>query len=68
MTEPSQGHVDAARVTIYRDSANEWRWSARDTNGETVADSGEGYERHTDAVNAAQDLFPNAEILELTSD
>lgn len=68
MPSPEAGHVDAARVTIYQDKAHEWRWSARDTNGQKVADSGEGYLSHADAVDAAHDLFPDAEIVELSSD
>lgn len=60
MSEPTPGHVDAAVVHIYIDNADEWRWSARDTNGETVADSGEGYTEYATAKQAAVDLFPDA--------
>jgi uncharacterized protein YegP (UPF0339 family) len=52
--------VDAAKVTVYKDAAGEWRWSARDTNGERVADSGEGYVDRGWAIKAASDLFPDA--------
>lgn len=62
MPSPSKDHVDAASVTVYMDTAEEWRWRARDTNGEIVADSGEGYASHEWAVKAAQDLFPDAEL------
>jgi uncharacterized protein YegP (UPF0339 family) len=54
--------VDAAKVVIYRDAADEWRWSAKDTNGERVADSGEGYVDRRWAIKAATDLFPDATV------
>lgn len=33
----------AAQFEIYKDSAKEYRWRFRATNGRIVADSGEGY-------------------------
>jgi hypothetical protein len=65
---PEPGQVDAARVTIYRKDGT-WWWLAKDTNGETVADSGDdGYTEHHRAVQAAKDLFPDAEMIELSAD
>ena len=60
----SPGEVDAAKVVVYENEAGEWCWSARDTNGEEVANSGDdGYSQKYDAKNAAQDLFPDAEMI-----
>ena len=51
------------RVEVYEDEAGEWRWRRIATaNGEPVADSGEGYTRHADAVEAAEREFPDDEV------
>ena len=65
---PEPGQVDAARVTVYRDKAGEWRWSASDTNGEKVADSAEGYVDREYTVSAVHSLFPDAEVSVLSGD
>ncbi|MFB6177636.1 MAG: YegP family protein, partial [Halobaculum sp.] len=39
---------------IYEDSAGEHRWRLVAANGESVADSGEGYTRRADAREAAE--------------
>ena len=65
---PEAGQVDAARVTVYRDKAGEWRWSAADTNGEKVADSAEGYDDMTYTIKAAEHLFPDAEVFVFSGD
>ncbi|WP_298953783.1 DUF1508 domain-containing protein [uncultured Methylobacterium sp.] len=36
------------RFEIYRDSPGQWRWRLRAANGETIADSAEGYVRRED--------------------
>lgn len=36
-------------VEFYRDDAGEWRWRAVAGNGETIADSAEGYKDLLDA-------------------
>jgi len=36
---------------FYRDDAGEWRWRIKARNGQTVADSGEGYANKDDAYN-----------------
>jgi len=59
---PMPGHVDAARTIGYEDAAGEFRWKALDTNGNEVADSGEGYVNKAYAEKAAKDLFPAAEF------
>lgn len=35
--------MSAARVEYYQDSKGEWRWRSVASNGETIADSAEGY-------------------------
>lgn len=37
------------RFELHKDHAGEWRWRLRATNGNVVADSGEGYRRREDA-------------------
>lgn len=54
--------VNAAIVVVFKDTAGEWRWTARDTNYELVADGGEGYKRHADALAAATSRFPDATL------
>ena len=47
-------------VHVYRDKAGEYRWRRiAPGNGETVADSGEGYTRKGDATEAAEREFPD---------
>jgi uncharacterized protein len=43
--------MDSAKVTYYQDDANEWRWRVQATNGQILADSGEGYKNKGDCVN-----------------
>lgn len=43
-----------AGFTFYQDSAREWRWRLKDDNGQTVAVSGEGYQKEDDAHHAAK--------------
>lgn len=50
------------KVRVYLDAAGEWRWTARSTNGRNLADSGEGYRNHADAMKIAADLFPGIPI------
>lgn len=45
--------MDFTFVT-YQDSAGEWRWRLRSSNGNTVADSGEGYATRSNARRAAR--------------
>lgn len=42
------------RISVYRDSASEWRWHRKAANNETISDSGEGYDTMTSAVIAAE--------------
>lgn len=60
--------VEAHSIEVYKDAAGYWRWRARDTNGRIVADSGEGYERLDYTIQAATDLFPQANIRQAPAD
>jgi uncharacterized protein YegP (UPF0339 family) len=37
--------------SLYRDRANEWRWTLYAANNKKVADSGEGYVNKNDALH-----------------
>lgn len=50
------------RLTLYKDTAGEWRWTLRAANGEIVADSSEGYSNRQDCLDMAQELFDNVEV------
>lgn len=47
---------------VYEDEAHEWRWRLKALNGETVADSAEGYTRRSDCTEAIEREFPEAEL------
>ena len=36
---------------MYKDNAGEWRWHLKSTNGQIIADSGEGYVNKQDCLN-----------------
>lgn len=44
------------KIRIYKDKRGEWRWRMVARNGRTVADSGEGYVRRSNARRAAYRL------------
>lgn len=46
----------AATFTIYKDSANEYRWRLRDGNNEIIADSGEGYDSKSNCQRAIENV------------
>lgn len=56
--------LTVTHVLVYKDRAEEWRWQARAENGRVVADSGEGYEHRQHAIDAATELYPQAEVEE----
>ena len=39
---------------IYKDTSGYWRWSYRSTNGNVIADSGEGYVNRSDCLRGIQ--------------
>ncbi|WP_435320682.1 HVO_2922 family protein [Haloarchaeobius sp. TZWSO28] len=52
---------------LYRDSASEWRWRLVATNGNIIADSGEGYSSKQGAkrgIESVKRSVPKAEIRE----
>ena len=51
MSKPQGG---AATFEVYRDKAGEHRWRLRASNGNIIADSGEGYTTKADCVDALE--------------
>jgi uncharacterized protein YegP (UPF0339 family) len=49
-----------ARFELFADSADEWRWRLRHRNGNTIADSGEGYTRKHNAQKGIQSVRRNS--------
>jgi uncharacterized protein YegP (UPF0339 family) len=49
-------------VEMYQDVQGDWRWRLVAGNGETIADSGEGYVHYRDARVMAEELHPHLEI------
>ncbi len=41
-------------IRVYRDAGGDYRWSAKAGNGETIADSSEGYASKSNALRAAR--------------
>jgi uncharacterized protein YegP (UPF0339 family) len=54
------------KVEFYKDVLGEWRWRYVRSNGEPMADSGEGYKNRSDAVSAAEYLFVVRDTANLT--
>lgn len=53
---PSTAPATFPYFEIYADGAGEWRWRIQARNGQTIADSGEGYVTHANAVDAVHRL------------
>jgi uncharacterized protein YegP (UPF0339 family) len=49
----------AAKFEIYKDKSGEFRWRLTHTNGNIIADSGQGYKAKEDAVNGISSLKEN---------
>jgi len=47
------------KFTIYKDKAGEWRWNLKASNGEIIADCGQGYKNKSDC-NHGIDLVKEA--------
>jgi uncharacterized protein YegP (UPF0339 family) len=50
---------------LYQDNADEWRWRLLATNGNIIADSGEGYQSKQGAkrgIESVRTAAPNAEV------
>ena len=50
-------------VHVYRDKGGEWRWRKVAANGRIVAESGEGYTRYADALEAAEKFADGENIV-----
>lgn len=46
--------------TAYKDAKGEWRWYLKSPNGNTLADSGEGYKNQKDALDAIESIQDRA--------
>jgi len=53
-------YASQARFELYEDNAGEWRWRLRHRNGQSIADSGEGYTRRHNAQKGMQSVRRNA--------
>lgn len=49
-----------ATFELYRDKADEWRWRLRHSNGNVIADSGEGYASKDKAKQGIRSVKSNA--------
>jgi len=64
--DEDEGGVDTdadesqATFELYQDTADEWRWRLRHTNGNIIADSGEGYTTKANAKNGIESVKTNA--------
>lgn len=51
------------KVEYYKDKNNEWRWRVKAPNGNTLADSSEGYKNREDAragfISSQRTTVPN---------
>jgi len=50
----------AAKFVIYKDKAGEFRWKLMHTNGQMIADSGEGYKAKEGVKNGIKSVMENA--------
>ena len=48
-----------AKFELYKDKAGEYRWRLRHSNGEILADSGEGYTTKANALNGIESVKKN---------
>ena len=57
----------AATFELFVDSADQWRWRLVHTNGNIIADSGEGYasrQKCKQGIESVKQNAPEAEIVE----
>ncbi len=50
----------AAKFEIYKDKSGEFRWRLTHTNGQVIANSGEGYKAKVNAINSLNSVKENA--------
>jgi uncharacterized protein YegP (UPF0339 family) len=46
--------LEAEQFVLYKDAANEWRWTLYGKNSKTIADSAEGYKNKADCLHGAR--------------
>lgn len=56
--------ADEAKVEVYRDDANEWRWRVRATNGQVIGVSEEGYKNRGYCLKVAEERNPGLAVVE----
>ncbi len=49
-----------ATFELYRDKADDWRWRLRHSNGNVIADGGEGYASKAKAKQGIESVKSNA--------
>lgn len=59
---PMVAYEPADVVRVYRDKSGHWRWRRNAPNGETLADSGEGYVHKADCVEIAKRVNTSATL------
>jgi uncharacterized protein len=52
----------AAKFEVYKDKAGEFRWKLVHTNGQVIANSGEGYQAKANAMNGLKSVQENAPV------
>lgn len=50
----------AAKFVVYKDKSGEFRWKLVHTNGQVIAESGEGYKVKPNAMNGIKSVLENA--------
>jgi uncharacterized protein len=50
----------AAKFEVYKDKSGEYRWRLVHTNGQVIANSGEGYTSKVNATNGIKSVKENA--------
>ena len=50
----------AAKFEVYKDKSGEYRWKLVHTNGQVIANSGEGYKAKASAMNGIKSVQENA--------
>ena len=50
------------QFTVYKDRANEWRWTFSAANNRKIADSAEGYKNHSDCISAINIIKTSAAV------
>ena len=57
----------AATFELFTDKAGQWRWRLRHTNGNIIADSGEGYasrQKCKQGIESVKQNAPEAELVD----